>query len=406
MKENYLHLIWEKKRLPFHQMKLVDGSDFEVIDPGTYNRSESGPDFLNARIKIDGMIWVGSVEIHVAASDWIKHNHQQDEAYNNVVLHVVWDNDKTIVQNERVLHCLELKGFLDQMHYRYFKDYSIDLNIPCSKLLIQIDSVYLQNMIGRSVVDKLERKYHEILQMCGVDDNEILLRLLARSFGTKVNQHPFDELAVRLSHIDIRILNRAQKKRLIIQLSGLFDSNNEIDLYWKRKDIYAMNPVKMTSLNPYSWKCKGLRPTSFPDTRIQQFAEVVSKMDFHLFMNPLDAQTTLELIHFQFKKINDSILDKKLKMSNNFIDLVVINCFVPFLFWIGKRSVLPHVCENALDLLSLVKAEDNHIINAWRKIGVSSRNAFDSQGLIELYNSYCVKKKCLTCAIGSKILNV
>lgn len=404
MKEQYIHLIWKMKRLPFHQMKLTNGSSFQVIDPGVYNRTESGPDFQDAKIKIDGIIWVGPVEIHVHSSDWFKHGHQYDNAYNNVILHVVFNSDSEVIQAERKIECLELKSFIDFNHYSTFKDRFIEHSITCCKFLPSIDSVYIRSMIDRAVISKLERKYVEICQLHLTDDENVLFRLLARAFGTKVNELPFDELAIRLSQNSFKIMNRSLKKKVICLVSGLFTPETALELYSNGFDHQIIKHSEIGLMASHSWKYKGLRPRTFPDVRVRQFAEVIAKMDFNLFMNPIDAKTLKELIYYQFKMINNSISEQSLKLSKGFIDLLIINCFVPFVFWKGKNSGLQVACDNAFELLAITAKEENHIISQWKDFGIQAGNARDSQGLIELYNRYCVKKKCLSCTVGNKIL--
>lgn len=405
MKEKYLHLIWKNKRLPFHLMKLTNGSEFKIIDPGSYNRSESGPDFLDAKVSVNEIVWAGPIEIHVRASDWYRHEHHKDSAYDNVVLHVVLENDVEIIQNGRKIDCLELKSFVDFEHHLLFKENSIGHSIACRNLVSSIEPIYVHSMIERAALDKFERKITEILQMQLSDDRDILLRLMARAFGAKVNQLPFDELATRLTKPNFKLMNRSQKKRVVCHVSGLFTPDNESEMHNNSLDYLSIRKSDFGVLSPSSWKYKGLRPSSFPDIRVRQFAEVIAKIDFHLFLNPMPAIHMKELIIIQFKEINDSIPNKKLKISLGFIEMLIINCFAPFLFWLGKKSNLPDVCSNAFELLSITKKENNHIVQHWMEIGVKPTNALDSQGLIELYNQYCVKKKCLTCTIGNKILN-
>lgn len=404
MKEQYLHLIWKMKRMPFHKMKLTNGSSFEVVDPGTYNRNESGPDFLNARIKIDGILWVGPVEIHVRSSDWFKHRHQTDEAYNNVILHVVFIDDSEITQAKRKIECLELRSFIDFDHYAIFKDRLVEDSIPCRKNLPSIDPVFIRSMIDRSVVSKLESKYAEICQMQLTEDQDVLFRLLARAFGAKVNELPFDELAIRLTQKSFKIMSRSQKKRVVCLVSGLYTPETELELYTHCLDHQVIRNNDFGTMAAHSWKYKGLRPASFPDVRVGQFAEVIAKMDFNLFLNPIDAKTMKELIYFQFKEVNNAITEIRLKISKGFIDQLIVNCFVPFVFWKGKKSSLQGVCDNAFELLDITDSESNYVISLWKDLGIRAGSAHDSQGLLELYNRCCVKKKCLTCTVGNKIL--
>jgi hypothetical protein len=259
-------------------------------------------------------------------------------------------------------------------------------------------------MIDRTVIEKLERKYEEICKMNLFNEYEVLYRLLARAFGAKVNQLPFEELAIRLSKEEFKLLNRSQKKRIICHVSGLTSIKSEAELHLTSLDHAVIRQSGFGTVSPFSWKFKGLRPASFPDRRVRQFAEVMAKMDFQLFMNPMNASTMKEIILYQFEEINKSLSEQRLKFSAGFIDMLIINCFVPFLFWYGRKLNLEDVSGFALEMLTITRKEDNHIINLWQQKGLRPSNAQDSQGLIELYNTYCVKKKCLSCTIGTKIL--
>lgn len=404
MKESYLHLIWKLKRLPVQNLFLDKNLPLVIIDPGIHNRTESGPDFTGAKILVDGILWVGHVEIHVRASDWYKHNHHLDPAYNNVILHVVLENDVSVFQGNRQIPCLELKDVLDPNHHSIFKDHSIEQSIPCAKLLPSIDGIYLKSMIDRVVVNRLERKYNEIVNYGSTDEYDILLWLIAKAFGTKVNSLPFEELAVRLTKPEFRALNRKEKKRWILHASGLFVALNESQLHAAGKDLIHLKRVNVGVVDASSWKFKGLRPPAFPNVRIQQFAEVISKLDFSIFFNPMSPNTVKEILEFHFEEINRSLKDKQLKLSQSLKDQLLINCFVPFLFWQGKKYELPDASQNALELLESIKPENNYIIKLFKDCGFKPKSALDSQGLLELYHSHCIKKKCLTCTVGNKVL--
>ncbi|HMP32103.1 MAG TPA: DUF2851 family protein, partial [Saprospiraceae bacterium] len=91
--EDFLYFIWESKQLANKILTTYDGQELSIVHFGFRNRV-SGPDFTGAKVKIGEVLWAGNVEMHVKASDWYLHKHDDDKAYNNVILHVVWINDR------------------------------------------------------------------------------------------------------------------------------------------------------------------------------------------------------------------------------------------------------------------------------------------------------------------------
>lgn len=395
MTETYLHFIWKLKRLPFHQLKTTDGKEIHILNNGIHNISESGPDFFNARMIYEKLEWAGQIEMHVKSSDWRKHKHHTDETYNNVILHVVYEHDEEVTINGTALPTVELKPFIDEQHYRQWEQFANAMKeIPCEDAIQTIDSVFLKTMIHRAVTDRLNRKINQLLYLYDSMDNQsVLYHFMARAFGTKINTVPFELLSNQLPLTALKRLHRQTQKRILLKTSGLFEND--------RKDGFIF-PIETQAIHPSLWKRKGLRPPSFPEKRVMQFAEFVSICNFELlaeYFSPKEAYGYIEKLTTQ--------LNNKQKgfMSEQLLNQILINALLPYFWFKSLREEDEKLQEYVLAFMEELKPEENFILKKWKKIGVHSGNAYESQALIELYNEYCTQKKCLSCQVGVKILN-
>lgn len=409
MKEEYLHLIWKLKRLPFHLMKLTNGQEFTLKSTGIYNL-ESGPDFFDGEIIIDSICWRGNIEIHVKSSDWNLHKHQNDRAYDNVILHVVLHHDEEIIINNRIIPTLELKEFLEQEHYENYLEDSVQQSVfVCEFFLADLDEIYLESMKERAIHNRLNRKikFLDFKLDTEIDFSQILYLFLAKAFGMKVNSVPFQELANRLP---LKILKRESQENfstLIFGVSGHIDA----PLIDKRQKInwhFYQEKYKLNSMELYVWKKKGLRPKGFPSIRLFQFSEVIRNCDFNTTFTYFDSSKMLDYFHAVLTISNkNNILyleNSNLEISNSTKEAIILNCFVPFLWWFGTMKNSVEMKEKAIDILLQLKPEKNSITLKWNKLGVKIKKAYDSQALLEIYNEFCSKKKCLSCTVGDKII--
>ena len=390
MKEEYLHHLWKNKQIPFHQLKLVSGEDILIYDVGQHNKFESGPDFSNGKIKIGNVTWFGNIELHLKSSDWYHHNHQLDRAYDNVILHVVYTHDQNVFINNKAIPTIELKGLIPEIEEVLNKH-----EFPCSTFLDELDPIYLESMKEKAIIKRLNRRLLNINKY-GDESNpkQVLYSLLAQAFGCKINAQPFQELTNR---IPIKLIKKEQcfnVKTLILNVSGIGE-RELLDKNW----IHLKSKYKLDTMSRHVWKHKGLRPKSFPEIRLLQFAEIVEKFDFDTSFVYLGSN---ELI----KNLRSLLIlsDKSIKISSAMIDLIIINCFVPFIWWYGNVKMNENIQEKSLDLLQFLNAEENHILKKWKAIGVNCINSYDSQSLLEIYNEFCTAKKCLFCEVGIKII--
>ncbi len=387
MTEKYLHFIWRNKR--FNSFEFVTGrkEKVQILDFGIYNAFNAGPDFKHGAIIIDGIQMHGQIEMHIKSSDWLKHKHHKDEHYNNVILHVVYENDKEIFQNGVQIPTIELKNEIDFAHFsKYSKKQFNRLNFPCEKEVLNIDEVHLNAMKVTALTSKLNDKI-DLLKNLGLSkDEEMLYNLIGLSFSMSVNKNAFLHLMNNVSYSSIQHLHPQKKVQLIMSESGLLQ--------------------KVTNKAQEYWHFKGVRPSSFPTVRVSQFALLVAHLSFEFSFINQDAESIVQSFRSMLSEIDFSSSNGKRSLSKRMVDLLIINALVPFIWYIGEGKENQNLKERALDILVLLPSESNNIINRWKKINVIPKNAFDSQSLLALYRYFCSQKKCLSCNVGQKVLNL
>ncbi len=400
MKEIYLHYLWKYKLIPFHKMLLTTGENFKIVYQGDYNAYESGPDFLNAKVEIDGLLWVGNVELHVRSKDWFLHNHHIDHAYDSVILHVVYEENGNVLLNGCALPTLELKPIIDVHHYnKYVGLFKNKHTILCSTQIRNVHPIYLISLQEKALFQRLSRKTENVLLLTGSKEaNQVLYFLLARAFGTKINQLPFEELTQRLPLSLLKKQNKQHQQALVQFTSGMFSS----DFSKTIKSIASNGIVKKSS-----WKFCGTRPGNSPVVRIQQFSAIVREFDFETSFLYLSKEQLLEHWMLLLSRIVDvkGEFDKVPDLSKSFKEQIIINCFVPFLFWYGQMSSDEQLIEKSMEILRLLPPEQNSILDKWKKIDISANNAAETQAFLEIFNEFCTRKKCLSCDIGIQLLS-
>lgn len=374
MDEKYLHLIWEMKRIPVNDLRTVTGEPINVLSFGIRNDQLAGPDFFYGKIEYDGMIHHGMIEIHVKSSDWYLHKHHLDEKYNNVILHVVHEYDREVVQNGFSIPTLELKNLLDVEHYNKYREGKLKtMKILCRKELPQLPSIYLESMKSKALIQKLDDKIRVVSDLVADDEQEMLYGLLTVAFGTGVNRMGFQRL---LKELPLQ-LNMRQE---------VFDGEG----YVRRAGIIYSN-----HMNTIEWNKKGLRPRGFPLKRIKELSKTLQQFETLLFTSSFEINNFKQ--HFlQF--INMLDLTPFMK------DQLVINAIVPFLWYLGNKNQEADFKELAIELLNTRKPEDNRLTRLWKQEGISLDSAYDTQALIGVNRYYCSNKNCLSCEVGMKLL--
>ncbi len=421
LKEDFIQYLWRVKKIYLHDLKTTEGETVEIIEVGRHN-TNAGPDFLDAKIKIGGVLLVGNVEMHLRSSEWIKHKHQDDLAYQNVILHVVLVEDEIIYHgNKSRIPCLELRSRIPpRISKTYLKIINNETWIPCQHLFHKVSKIQLGLWLDRLLVERLQRKTAYISERLAATQNDwetCFFQLLCRSFGTKVNTEPFEWLSWILP---LNLLAKHQDRLLHIEallfgqagmLEGTFRDAYPQKL--QREYQFFRKKYKLEPIHTAAWKMLRLRPANFPTIRIAQLAMLIFKSR-HLFSKSLAAKNVKEIenmfkldvsaywqTHYLFDKVTAK---RKKSMGKATIHLLIINTIAPFLFLYGKRKGEQRYQDQALKLLEEIPAEKNKIIARWKELGLTPTSAYETQALLELKNNFCDRKACLSCTVGHQVL--
>lgn len=422
MTEAFLQYVWQHQLLE-GEMRTTEGALVEVERAGMLNR-DAGPDFFDARIRIDGTLWVGNVEVHVKSSSWNTHKHSNDRAYDNVVLHVVYENDTAItMQNCHQLPTLEVKHLVADAlwdNYEALMHPPKPLAVPCEERLAEVPEMYVNGWMERLTLERLERKsgtVGRLLEESHGNWEECCYWLLAHYFGGKTNSLPFELLA---KSVDQTLLARWRDKpqrieALLMGQAGLLEGYFE-DEYPRQlqADYEALRQgARLTPIAGYLWKFFRLRPYAFPTLRISQFAQLVcqSRNLFSRLLESPDADVLERFFevtaseywnnHYQFDRLSAG---KPKRLGKEFVRMLIINAWVPLLFEYGNQHGLQQYKDQAVEILEQLPAERNRYIRQWEEAGITPRNAAQSQALLQLHNEYCSNHNCLNCQIGYKII--
>lgn len=421
MTEAFLHYIWKYKAFDFSRLKTLEGEHIHVIKTGEHNRN-AGPDFFNARIKIGDTVWAGNIEIHLKTSDWNKHAHTGKDNYDNLILHVVYEHDREIIQRGKPVATAELKNLIPQ---KLTGNYTALMNakqwIPCANQLKSIAGITLNNWKERLLVERLERKAKTISPLLTLNKNnleETFYIHLARNFGMKINALPFELLAKSLpnSFLGKHKNSLFQIEALLFGQSGLlkkeFKDNYPNQL--KKEYVFLQKKFSLKPVEGHLWKFLRLRPVNFPTVRIAQLAQLIHRSS-GLFSKMMEAESAAELqklldvesseyweTHYVFDKVSPA---RKKRLGSIAANNIIINTVVPFLFVYAQQRGKEEYKDKALALLEQLRAEKNNITVKFAELGIIPENAADSQSLLEMKNEYCAKKKCLNCGIGTSILS-
>jgi hypothetical protein len=421
--EEFLHFVWENRLFLSVNLKTVSGEKVEVLNCGRRN-TNSGPDFFNAKIKIDDTIWAGNIEIHKKASDWDKHNHSTDKAYENVVLHAVEIADKQIFrENNTEIATLEL-NWPEQFTRNFQKLLNAKTWIACQEEFHRVDPVMVQLGFNRLMIERLEEKTEDIivrLEQNRYNWNETFYQMLARMFGFKVNAIPFELLAkaVPLQTLAKHKNNRFQLEAMLFGASGLLNGELFGDDYFMelRKEFeFLSRKYSLGQVEAHLWKFMRLRPVNFPTVRISQLAGLIYKSQ-GLFAKILECENpdTLKKLlgvtaseywnaHYRFNRPTADSRQHQKELGEESINTLIVNVIVPFLFVYGEKQNLHYLKNRALDFLEKLPPENNSIVRKWNVLGINARSAFETQALIQLKNRHCERKKCLNCMIGNKLV--
>lgn len=427
--EQLLHYTWKHRLLPLTELTTTDGRRVEIIDPGLHNRN-AGPDFFNAKVKIDGTLWVGNVEIHDRASDWYQHGHDHDPRYDNVVLHVCEVVDRE-VQNS-VGHYLPQMSLSVPQHIRdnYDELQKTDQYPPCYKIIPDLTRLTVHSWMAALQTERLERKTEDIrrrAELCAGSWEDAYFVTLARNYGFGINSDTFEQWAmnVPLKAVDHHRDDLFQIEAIFMGQAGLLelatvpkhyqqDALNDGYLAKLRNEYqYLAHKFSMKPMDAACWNFLRLRPQNFPHIRLSQLANLYYQRKAGLSQlvecKTVDQLKTLLSTHvtpyWETHYTFGSLSAKNEKhLSSGSLNLLMINTAIPMLFAVGRHRQKEELCDRAFDLLEQLKPENNHIIRMWQQCGLPVMSAGDSQALIQLKKEYCDKRDCLRCRFGYEYL--
>jgi len=420
MKEDFLHYLWKFKKFDTLNLKTAQEEQITIIKTGDYLEL-AGPDFFNAQIIIGNQKWAGNVEIHLKSSDWYVHGHEKDAAYENVILHVVWEHDTEIFSRDNnEIPVLILKDYVASEILSNYNSLVMPKSwIFCEKDIGKIDDFIIKNWQERLFFDRLERKskfIYDLLEETNQDWEGVLFVLLAKNFGLNTNGNSFLQIAksipfsiVRKESFEIENL-----EALLLGTSGLLDDDKE-DIYFtdlKLRYYYLLNKYQLEKRHIDSVQFFKHRPDNFPTIRLSQLANL-----YHKHQNLFSKVTVLKSVksvyellnvsasvywsnHYQFDKES---LKKPKSLSKSFMDLIIINTIIPIQFAYSNIRG-ESIAEELIAFMNEVTPEKNAIIDKFKSFGVSAKNAFETQTLLELKNEYCNQKACLKCVLGVELL--
>jgi hypothetical protein len=420
MKEEFLQFIWGHGLFTKNNLKTTDGRAVEVISTGQPN-SDSGPDFFNARIRIDETTWAGNIEIHQKSSHWYQHKHDVDAAYDNVILHVVELHDKPVHIKNHQVPTLEI-SYPDTILKNYERLLKSEQWIPCEEKLSEVDPFILRFWFSSLMISRLQARTGDILTILKQNKNnwnETFYQLLARNFGMKTNALPFELLAksLPLPILSKHKNNLFQIEALFFGQSGLLNETLLGDDYFlslRSEYSYLYKKYGLSAIESHLWKFMRLRPINFPTIRIGQLAMLIhhSSALFSRILESNDPDQLRKLFevkaseywdtHYRFNKPSEE--NKPKTLGETTFNNLVINTISPLLFVYGDQHQNQEMKDRALLLLEKLAPESNQIIRKWNELGIESRSAFETQALLQLKNSYCNYKKCLNCQLGAKII--
>jgi hypothetical protein len=416
MNEKLFQYIWQFRHFNLSELTTVENEPLQIIHPGTLNTNQ-GPDFLNAKIKIGNTIWAGSIELHLRSSDWKNHKHSGDKNYNNVILHVVWQDN---IGLQLPFPTLELQSKISKLLLaKYDELMNTNAFIACQNNIHKIEPFIWNAWKDRLLAERLEDKAQRIFEYIQINHNhweETFWWLLARNFGIKVNSDAFEKIAQSLP---INILAKHknqihQTEALLFGQAGLLETDFKEAYpsmlqkeYWFCKSKYQLTPIQI----PLHFL--RMRPSNFPTVRLAQLAMLIHNSS-HLFGQIRDSNSLKDVKallnvtandhwHYHYT-LDEASAFKEKNIGTQMINNILINTIVPVLFAYGQYHKEQQYKDKALQWMEEISAEKNEITKGFVSLNVENNNALDSQALIQLKNSYCNQKRCLECAVGNKLM--
>lgn len=420
--EKLMQYVWKHRLWRSEDMVTNTGKKVRVVDPGLLN-TDAGPDFFNAKIEIDGHMWVGNVEMHYRATDWKRHRHDSDKAYDSVILHVVAKDDAPVRRTNGELIPQLVLEVSPQFNADYASLVGATIEVPCATKIKQVPHLTIVEWVEGLAFERLHGKVeriHQLLDSFNGSWEDVCYVTLARNFGFGINNDAFERLARRTP---LRLLGKhsdsvLQIEALLFGQAGMLDAQKPgMDSYYNQlctEYAFLSNKFQLTPMEKESWKLFRIRPQNFPYRRIAMLAQFIDG-GFRMMNRILEAEVEKEMRalfevelsgywtkHYTFGKPNDRATAT---LSRSSIDIILINTVAPLLYAYGELTGNYKMTDKAIKLLEDLRAENNSIVSHFVAYGIDCPDALTSQALVQLKREYCDARKCIYCKIGHHLLS-
>lgn len=420
--EKLMQYVWKHRLWRSEDMVTNTGKKVRVVDPGLLN-TDAGPDFFNAKIEIDGHMWVGNVEMHYRATDWKRHHHDSDKAYDSVILHVVAKDDAPVRRTNGELIPQLVLEVSPQFNADYASLVGATIEVPCATKIKQVPHLTIVEWVEGLAFERLHGKVeriHQLLDSFNGSWEDVCYVTLARNFGFGINNDAFERLARRTP---LRLLGKhsdsvLQIEALLFGQAGMLDAQKPgMDSYYNQlctEYAFLSNKFQLTPMEKESWKLFRIRPQNFPYRRIAMLAQFIEG-GFRMMNRILEAEGEKEMRalfevelsgywtkHYTFGKPNDRATAT---LSRSSIDIILINTVAPLLYAYGELTGNYEMTDKAIKLLEDLRAESNSIVSHFVSYGIDCPDALTSQALVQLKREYCDARKCIYCKIGHHLLS-
>lgn len=423
MKESFLHYVWQTRQFDFSELTTTNGERLLIPSSG-YPHQDGGPDFVNARVTIGKTTWAGNVEIHLNSSDWYKHNHHLDPAYDNTILHVVYHHDREVLRTDGTpIPCLEIGTRINSKLIDRYETMLSGMNsIPCRAFIDQVPTEIKTICLESMAIERLRSKTKPILERLALlknDWEEVFYQEICAALGLRVNKQPFLQLAKNLPYTLLmrHKNNLLQLEALLFGVAGFLRSNSP-DSYERSlskefrflKTKYSLEPI-----DEHLWKFLRLRPANFPTVRLAQLAKLIHTKEhlFSMVKNHPEAETIRTIFNVSTSDYwsNHHLFGRKSKprtksLGSSTIDLITINAIAPVLFCYAHETENTTLQDQVFRLLESLPPENNRIVQRYNSYNFPVKNALNSQAVLQLSNGFCNFKACLQCAVGHAALKM
>lgn len=420
--EKLMQYVWKHRLWRSEDMVTNTRKKVRVVDPGLLN-TDAGPDFFNAKIEIDGHMWVGNVEMHYRATDWKRHHHDSDKAYDSVILHVVAKDDAPVRRTNGELIPQLVLEVSPQFNADYASLVGATIEVPCATKIKQVPHLTIVEWVEGLAFERLHGKVeriHQLLDSFNGSWEDVCYVTLARNFGFGINNDAFERLARRTP---LRLLGKhsdsvLQIEALLFGQAGMLDAQKPgMDSYYNQlctEYAFLSHKFQLTPMEKESWKLFRIRPQNFPYRRIAMLAQFIEG-GFRMMNRILEAEGEKEMRalfevelsgywtkHYTFGKPNERATAT---LSRSSTDIILINTVAPLLYAYGELTGNYEMTDKAIKLLEDLRAESNSIVSHFVAYGIDCPDALTSQALVQLKREYCDARKCIYCKIGHHLLS-